>query len=129
MFSRIEGWIRALGPYPTLALFVVPLILLEPAKPVGFFLIGTGRFTRGVLVIAVGEIVKITLVERLFHMSRDKLMTIPAFAWCYRHVIAWLAWLKAMPAWQAVLRRFDRIRQAGRQLYRHTAAWVRAHIR
>jgi hypothetical protein len=56
-------------------------------------------------------------------------MTIPAFAWCYRYVMAWLGWLKALPAWQAVVRRFDRIKQAGRRLYRRTAAWGRAHIR
>src|SRR4051812_10487042 len=90
VFVGLARWIQALGPYPTLALFVVPVVLLEPVKPVGFYLIGTGRFTRGALVLAVGEIVKITLVERLFHMSRDKLMTIPAFAWCYTLIMGWL---------------------------------------
>jgi hypothetical protein len=31
-------------------------------------------------VVGVGEVLKITLVERLFQVGRAKLMTIPAFA-------------------------------------------------
>ena len=31
----------------------------------------------------VGELLKLVLVERLFHLTRDKLMRIPAFAWAY----------------------------------------------
>jgi hypothetical protein len=30
--------------------------------------------------VTIGEVLKTFLVERLFHFSRDKLMTIPAFA-------------------------------------------------
>jgi hypothetical protein len=41
-------------------------------------------------LIAIGEVLKTVLVERLFHFSRDKLMTIPAFARSTigRHLIA-----------------------------------------
>jgi hypothetical protein len=31
-FARIADWIESLGPYPTLALFLVPQILLEPTN-------------------------------------------------------------------------------------------------
>ena len=43
IFRRIGSWIRPLGPYPTLALFAVPLIVLEPVKPVGLYLIAFGN--------------------------------------------------------------------------------------
>ena len=104
LLARLGDWIRTLGPYQTLALFLVPLIILEPVKPVAAYLMASGRFTHGVAVLVVGEILKITIVERLFHIGRDKLMAIPAFAWTYNFVMGWLAYLRSLPAWQAVMR-------------------------
>jgi len=102
--NRLGRWLASLGPYPTLVLFLVPLAVLEPIKPIGLYLIGSGRVRRGVLVIVVGEVLKITLVERLFELSRDKLLSIPAFAWCHGMVTGWLAVLHALPIWQRLLR-------------------------
>jgi hypothetical protein len=104
-FQFIAWWIASLGPYPTLALFVIPLALLEPVKPLSAYLIASGHFTNGMLVLAVGEVLKITLVERIFYIGRDKLMTIKAFAWAYSFVLGWLTWAQALPPWQAVKRR------------------------
>jgi hypothetical protein len=42
-FLRIAIRIKSLGPYPSLFLFIVPLIVLEPFKPLGLYLISTGR--------------------------------------------------------------------------------------
>ena len=38
IFARVGSWVRSLGPYPTLALFFIPFVVLEPIKPVGFYL-------------------------------------------------------------------------------------------
>ena len=108
--KRLNAWIRTLGPYPTLALFLVPIILLEPVKPVGLYLIGTGHAIGGAAFLAIGEVLKIVVVERLFQMSREKLMRIPAFAWVYRFVVGWLDRLKALPPWQLVMAAHRRIR-------------------
>jgi len=35
LFQWIARWIESLSPYATLALFLVPLIVLEPVKPLG----------------------------------------------------------------------------------------------
>jgi hypothetical protein len=107
LLKFIAPWISSLGPYPTLALFVVPLVLLEPIKPFSAYLIGSGHFIFGVLVLILGEILKITVVERIFHIGRDKLMTIKAFAWIYNFVSGWLTWIQALPPWQAVKHNFD----------------------
>ena len=107
LFKFIAPWIASLGPYPTLALFVVPLVLLEPIKPFSAYLIASGHFIFGVLVLILGEILKITVVERIFHIGRDKLMTIKAFAWIYNFVSGWLTWVQALPPWQAVKHNFD----------------------
>jgi hypothetical protein len=42
------------------------------------------------------------LVERLFHLTRDKLMRIPAFAWAYGKFAQVSAWLRATEAWRMV---------------------------
>src|SRR6201990_2507188 len=80
---RLRTWIRSLRPYPALALFAVPLIILEPVKPVAAYLAATGHVRMGLIVLVVGEILKLVLVERLFTLNRDKLLSIPAFAWAY----------------------------------------------
>ena len=107
LFQFIAPWIASLGPYPTLVLFVIPLVLLEPIKPFSAYLIASGHFIFGVLVLALGEVLKITIVERIFHIGRDKLMTINAFALVYNFVSGWLTWVQALPPWRTVKRSFD----------------------
>jgi hypothetical protein len=102
LFQFIAPWIASLGPYPTLILFVVPLVLLEPVKPFSAYLMSSGHFISGMLILAGGEALKIIIVERIFHIGRDKLMTIQAFAWIYNFVTEWLTWVQALPPWQSV---------------------------
>jgi len=116
LFKFIASWIASLGPYPTLALFVVPLILLEPVKPFSAYLIASGNFIFGMLILILGEALKITIVERIFHIGRDKLLTIKAFAWIYNFVSEWLIWLQALPPWQAVKDNFDDFSQWAHKL-------------
>jgi hypothetical protein len=40
--KRLRNWIRSLPPYPSLALFSVPVIVLEPIKPIAAYLAATG---------------------------------------------------------------------------------------
>ncbi|MEA2895393.1 MAG: hypothetical protein QOJ84_1008, partial [Bradyrhizobium sp.] len=105
---RLRGWIRSLRPYPALALFAVPLIILEPVKPVAAYLAATGQVKLGLMVLVIGEILKLVLVERLFSLNRDKLLTIPAFAWAYGKYRFVMDWLESMEAWQMV-RRWSRM--------------------
>jgi hypothetical protein len=86
----------------------VPLIVLEPIKPVAAYLGATGHVMTGVAIFVVGEILKLVLVERLFTVSRDKLMSIAAFAWTYGQYRQMRDWLESTEAWQAV-RRWSKI--------------------
>lgn len=124
LFERLGARVRRLGPYATLILLVIPVVVLEPAKPVGFFLIGTGHGMGGVAMIVVAELLKIVLVERLFHMSKDKLLTIRAFAWGYVRVVRWLDWLKALPPWRLTVEAARRISGWVRGRVRRARAWV-----
>ena len=116
LFALIVRWIASLSPYATLALFLIPLILLEPVKPLSAYLVASGQFKLGMFVLVVGEILKITIVERIFHIGRKKLLTIKAFALVYDFVWGWLSWMQALPSWQAVKDNFDRFVHWARKL-------------
>ena len=116
IFARIGVWIRSLGPYPTLALFAVPLIVLEPIKPLGFYLIASGNVIDGSVLIGVGEVAKITIVERIFHAGRDKLITIPAFAWCYEYAMSLRAYFETLAVWQAMLNAVRSLKEKARRM-------------
>lgn len=125
VFRIIATWIASLGPYPTLAVFLIPLVLLEPIKPASAYLIASGHFVNGVLILIVGEVLKIAIVERIFQIGRSKLMTLGAFAWTYNFVTEWLTWVQALPPWQAVKRSFadivhwiQKLKRYGRRIIR-----------
>jgi hypothetical protein len=122
VLCRLRTWIRSLRPYPALALFAVPLIILEPVKPVAAYLAATGRVELALIVLVVGEILKLVLVERLFSLNRDKLLSIPAFAWAYGKYRLVMDRLEAMEAWQMV-RRWSR---TVRFTIRHTLTQLKA---
>jgi uncharacterized membrane protein len=109
-FRKLGAWIRSLRPYPSLALFSAPVIILEPIKPAAAYLAATGQFAKCAGVLIVGELVKLVLIERLFSLTRDKLMKIPVFAALYAKFCKVKAWLKSTEAWQTMrrLRKFAR---------------------
>src|SRR5258707_11177005 len=104
IFNALAAWLASLGPYPTLVLFLVPVIILEPVKPVGAYLIATSHLVSGVSLIAIGELLKILIAARLFHFSRDKLMSIPALSRVYNWAEAWLEYFRSKPLWCATYR-------------------------
>ena len=102
VLRNLRCWIRSLRPYPSLALFLVPMIILEPVKPVASYLAATGQIMSSVLTLIVGELLKLVLIERLFSLTRDKLMKIPAFAWVYTKFQQAKVCLQATEAWQSI---------------------------
>jgi hypothetical protein len=106
IFESLRAWIVSLPPYPTLALFALPLAILEPVKPMAAYFVGTGHVATGLILLVVGELLKLVLVERLFSISRGKLMSIPAFAWVYWKYSAAKDCITSMTAWQ-VMRRWS----------------------
>jgi hypothetical protein len=104
IFDRLQAWIVSLRPYPTLALFMVPVVILEPVKPVAAYLTTTGHVVAGLTVLLAGEILKLVLIERLFSISRDKLMSIAAFAWCYDKLSQAREWVESLKGWQLARR-------------------------
>jgi hypothetical protein len=110
ILNGLRAWIISLPPYPTLALFMVPLVVLEPLKPVAAYLIATGHVKVALTTFAFGEILKLVILERIFAISRDKLMLIPAFCWTYRKFCQIRNYLEATEACQAA-RRWSKVAQ------------------
>jgi len=123
--ARLRAWIRSLPPYPSLALFTVPVIILEPVKPVAAYLAATDRFLGAAALFIAGELLKLVLVERLFALTRNKLMRIPAFAWIYAHYEQAISWLKSTEAWKFMLSlkgaMSDHVRAWRARAFRHLA--------
>ena len=115
-FARIHRWILSLGPYPTLLLFIIPVILLEPAKPAAAWLVATGHIAMGVSALAIAELLKLVCIERLFSVSRAKLLSIPAFAWAYGKYSAVKHRLMSTEAWQFALRCSRIVRNTAQRL-------------
>jgi hypothetical protein len=104
LFKRARLWVTSLRPYPSLALFAVPVILLEPAKPLSCYLIGTGNFFAGAVVFVTAEVLKLTVVERLFHLNKKKLLSIPVFAWGYGYWRRMMNAVQSLEVWKAARR-------------------------
>ena len=101
LLQRVRLWVTSLRPYPSLALFAVPVIILEPAKPLSGYLIGTGHFFAGAVTFITAEVLKLTVVERLFHLNKKKLLSIPAFAWGYRYWRKMMDVVESLEIWKA----------------------------
>jgi hypothetical protein len=115
-FARIHRWVLSLRPYPTLLLFIVPVILLEPVKPVAAYLVASHHAALGLSALVIAEMLKLVLIERLFSVSRTKLLSIPTFAWAYGKYSTVKNRLMSTDAWQSALRWSRIARNAAKRL-------------
>src|SRR3981189_2752803 len=125
--ERIRRWVVSLGPYSSLALFAVPVIILEPAKPLAGYLIGTGHFFAGAVTFITAEVLKLTFVERLFQLNRNKLLSIPAFAWAYQYWRHMMDVVESLEVWKASRRLAADARQMFRTRWLQFKHAQRAH--
>lgn len=107
--QKMHTWVCTLGPYGSLAVFAIPLLLLEPVKPIGALLFHHGHHKAAVWLIVAGELLKLTIVDQLFEMTKPKLMTFRWFVWVYGKIEAVLNTLRNLPIRQMVHRWFRRL--------------------
>ncbi|MBA7473547.1 MAG: hypothetical protein DI543_02645 [Bradyrhizobium icense] len=68
------------------------------------YLLGTGHFFLGAIVFITAEVLKLTVVERLFQLNNRKLLSIPAFAWGYGYWRRMMDFLESTITWRAARR-------------------------
>ena len=111
---QLREWVGTLNRYIALILLVVPWLILEPIKPLGFILFRHKHHLAATLLIIGGELVKLALSEQLFDATKPKLMSFPWFAWCYNRWRNAIEGLRSLPVWRRML-----------DWYRTVQTWVR----
>ena len=102
VLRRLRAWIRSLRPLPVAGAVFGTGDHTGTGQTMAAYLAATGQMVSSVVTLIVGELLKLVLVERLFSLTRDKLMKIPAFLWAYTKFRQAKAWLEATEAWQAI---------------------------
>jgi hypothetical protein len=72
--------IQQLGPYQSLALMLLPIVLVEPLKIAALFVAGNGHWLSGTGILIAAYLASLFVVERLFKVVKSKLMTMNWFA-------------------------------------------------
>ena len=86
--ARIAAVIDLLPAPAALLLFVIPLVFVEAMSFFSVVLFATGHFILGAAAYIGIKILGLGLVAAIFDLTRDKLMTMPAFVYCYEKVVA-----------------------------------------
>lgn len=111
---NLRKWVGALNRYTAFFLLAVPWLILEPIKPLGFILFRHKQHIAATLLVVGSELVKLTLFEQLFDVTKPKLMTFFWFAWCYNRWRAAIDYLRSLPLWRRMIK-----------WYRSVRMWVR----
>jgi hypothetical protein len=82
--SSFSRFVRRLGPYPSLALLLVPLSVVEPLKLIAVAVAGEGHWIAGTAMVAGAYAVSVLFIERLFRLVKPKLLTLHWFARLWR---------------------------------------------
>ena len=88
--ERVAAWIAPLPPYPTLLVFLVPVLLLLPLKFLGLWMLAHGSWLGAMAVLALAKIVSMGVTAFIFEVTRPKLLQLGWFRWFYDHMLMWL---------------------------------------
>jgi hypothetical protein len=67
------------GPYKSLAVLLVPLLIVEPVKMTGMAFVGLGHWVGGACMIVGAYAAGMLIVDRLYRVVKSKLYTLK---WC-----------------------------------------------
>jgi hypothetical protein len=81
--QAIIRFVDGLSPYPTLVVFLVPLVACEPVKIVALWLFAQKQWLAGLLTYVGAELLRFGLVAFLFSACKDKLLSIGWFRKLY----------------------------------------------
>lgn len=87
--ASLEAWIGQLTPYPALAVFALPAVLLFPLKLVALALIASGHVIAATLLFIAAKVVGTALLARIFQLTQPALMQLTWFARAYHTFMPW----------------------------------------
>ena len=89
---RIAASIDHLPPPATLAVFIVPFVVLLPLKLFAIWLITEGKILSAAGVLVLAKVVGLAITAFVFDVTRDKLLLMPWFSAVYYRVLEIRAW-------------------------------------
>ena len=108
IFRTLRGAIERIGPYPSLVLLIVPVVVVEPLKIVALGIMHSGRVVFGIIVLLVSEALSLLVVDRLFEVMKPKLLELHWFAvfweWFTSLRDPLIEWFHSTWAWSMMLR-------------------------
>jgi hypothetical protein len=93
--QAVIAFMDRLEPYPTLAIFLIPLFASEPIKVGAFWFFTQKQWLAGVATYLFAEVMRFGLVAFLFTACKDKLLSIPWFARLYALFVRAHEWAHA----------------------------------
>ena len=87
VIHAIEKRIAALPPRWALFTFLLPSLILVPAKLIGLHAIAKGHWIIGSIVFILAKIAGMALFSRIFNLTRPALMQFRWFVWLYTKVM------------------------------------------
>src|SRR5262245_33345466 len=87
--AQLAAGIESLPPYPTLLVFLVPVVLLLPLKFLGLWMLAHGLWFGAVALLGLAKVISLGVTAFLFDLTRPKLLQLGWFRWLYEHVLAW----------------------------------------
>jgi hypothetical protein len=106
---RLAAWIEGLPPWATLAVFIVPFILLLPLKFLEVWFLAHRNWAGAVATLIVAKLLGLGITAFIFDLTRPKLLQL---AW-FRRFYGWMLW--ALEHAHAVL---DPIKRRVKQSFR-----------
>lgn len=108
-----------------LVVFVIPLAIVEPLQTICVILMARGHFLIGLVGFIALKFLGLGLIAMLFDMMREKLLSMPWFAWVYSKFAAFNAFAHALVApYKAIL-----VQEIGALRARARAYWARLRAR
>lgn len=90
--AKIAAAIGGLSPYPTLLVFLVPVVLLFPLKFLGLWMLSHGSWLGAVVVLGLAKVTSVGVTAFIFDLTRPKLLQLAWFRRVYELVLRGLAW-------------------------------------
>jgi hypothetical protein len=94
--------VGSLNRYAALLLLLVPWLILEPLKPFSIVLFTHKHHLSATLLMVGSEVIKLTLLEQIFDITKPKLLTFGWFAWGYGKWREAVGYIHSLTVWRLV---------------------------
>jgi len=110
ILQRLERLIRRVNRYLLLVIFVALFGAVELAGITAGVLVIQGKGAYGVALYAM-KVPIAAFTFWLFKISKNKLLSFAWFRWSYEKLLAFMAWLKALPIYRDTMHKLHRLKE------------------